>query len=69
MAEAVAAPLSIAFVQWSFSAIRKLHYSHPKRQLRKWRDRVAKALKEVEDQHSRIKPSDMELLLEAHEQY
>ena len=66
MAEAVAAPLAIATVQWSFAAVRKFRSAHPKRRLDKWKGRVKKALKEIDEQQLKIKPSDMVMVLEAH---
>jgi hypothetical protein len=67
MAEAAAVPLAIATVQWSLAAIQKVHSSHdPKRRLNKWKGRVNKALEGIDEHHSRIQPSDMKILMEAH---
>lgn len=69
MAEAVAAPLGIATVQGSWFLVKKIRDSHPKRRLQKWEEKVAKALQGVDGEYLKIKPSDLEKLMQKHAQY
>ena len=69
MAEAAVAPLTIAGAQGTWFVVQKIRRSHPKYRLRKWEDRVDRALEKVQKQHLRIQSSDMAELMQENAMY
>jgi hypothetical protein len=65
MAEpAVATTLGLAAFQGSRFVIQQYRGSRPKNRLRKWEDKVAKALEKVDAQRSKVNLDDLENLME-----